>query len=94
MFVEGAATGTGLEALKSAARHGCAVTGMVSSEDRAAVVRLNGARGAINRRDPAVAACFTMVPGDAEGIAAQYVESLLAQPDFVLWSEQAVAAVA
>jgi glutathione S-transferase len=28
--------------------------------------------------------------GDAEGIAAQYVESLLAQPDFVLWSEQAL----
>lgn len=81
MFVEGAATGTGLEALKSAARHGCSVTGMVSSEDRAAVVRLNGARGAINRRDPAVAACFTMVPGDAEGIAAWEAQgdALLAQ---------------
>ncbi len=70
VFVEGAATGTGLEALKSAARHGCAVTGMVSSSDRAAVVRANGARGAINRRDPDVVNCFTPVPGDPAGIAA------------------------
>ncbi len=70
LFVEGAATGTGLEALKSAARHGCSVTGMVSSEDRAAVVRMSGARGAINRRDPAISECFTKVPGTAAGIAA------------------------
>ena len=69
MFVEGAATGTGLEALKSAARFGCAVTGMVSSEDRAHVVRANGARGAINRLDDGMRDCFTMVPGDAESIA-------------------------
>jgi acrylyl-CoA reductase (NADPH)/3-hydroxypropionyl-CoA dehydratase/3-hydroxypropionyl-CoA synthetase len=74
MFVEGAATGTGLEALKSAARHGCAVSGMVSSAARADVVRANGARGAINRRDPAMSACFRMVPGDAKGIAAWEAE--------------------
>ncbi len=70
MFVEGAATGTGLEALKSAARFGCAVTGMVSSADRAAVVRANGGRGAINRRDDDIRNCFTMVPGTAPEIAA------------------------
>ena len=69
MFVEGAATGTGLEAVKSAARHGCTVTGLVSSDDRAAVVTMNGARGAINRRADGIADCFTMVPGDADGIA-------------------------
>jgi acrylyl-CoA reductase (NADPH)/3-hydroxypropionyl-CoA dehydratase/3-hydroxypropionyl-CoA synthetase len=69
MFVEGAATGTGLEALKTAARQGCAVTGMVSSAERAAVVTDNGGRGAINRRDPAIRDCFVPVPGDAEGIA-------------------------
>jgi acrylyl-CoA reductase (NADPH)/3-hydroxypropionyl-CoA dehydratase/3-hydroxypropionyl-CoA synthetase len=70
MFVEGAATGTGLEALKTAARHGCAVTGMVSSAERAAVVRANGGRGAINRRDAGIADCFTPVPGDPAAIAA------------------------
>jgi len=81
MFVEGAATGTGLEALKSAVRHGCAVTGMVSSADRTAVVRANGGRGAINRREPDIAECFTPVPGDAEGIAAweRAGDALLAQ---------------
>ena len=69
MFVEGAATGTGLEALKSAARYGCAVTGMVSSAERANVVRANGAMGAINRRDDGIRDCFRMVPGDAGSIA-------------------------
>ncbi len=69
MFVEGAATGTGLEALKSAARHGCEVTGMVSSEERADVVRQHGARGAINRRDASIRDCFTTVPDGAEAIA-------------------------
>jgi acrylyl-CoA reductase (NADPH)/3-hydroxypropionyl-CoA dehydratase/3-hydroxypropionyl-CoA synthetase len=81
MFVEGAATGTGLEALKSAARHGCAVTGMVSSEERAVVVRQHGARGAINRTDPAIADCFTKVPGEPSAIAAWEAagEAMLAQ---------------
>ena len=76
MFVEGAATGTGLEALKSAASFGCAVTGMVSSEDRANVVRANGARGAINRVDDGMRECFTMVPGDAESIAKWEVQGV------------------
>ncbi len=70
IFVEGAATGTGLEALKSAARHGCAVTGLVSSAERAAVVQAHGAVGAINRRALDVASCFTKVPSGAANIAA------------------------
>ena len=69
MFVEGAATGTGLEALKSAARHGCSVTGMVSSPKRAEVVRLNGGRGAINRMAEGIRDCFNMVPKSTEEIA-------------------------
>jgi acrylyl-CoA reductase (NADPH)/3-hydroxypropionyl-CoA dehydratase/3-hydroxypropionyl-CoA synthetase len=64
MFVEGAATGTGLEALKSAAKNGLSVVGLVSSEERAAFVRSQGARGVINRRDPALASLFTPVSDD------------------------------
>lgn len=70
MFVEGAATGTGLEAVKSAARQGVRVTGLVSSEERAQVVRENGGVSAINRKSAQIRDCFTMVPGDPEGIAA------------------------
>ncbi|MCU0649446.1 MAG: AMP-binding protein [Gemmatimonadaceae bacterium] len=71
MFVEGAATGTGFDALRTAARQGIAVTGLVSSDARAASVRAAGARGTINRRDPVLASCFVPVPhGDAAAIAA------------------------
>ncbi len=69
MFVEGAATGTGLEALKTAVAHGVKVTGLVSSDERAQTVRSFGATGAINRRSAGIADCFTMVPGDAAAIA-------------------------
>ncbi len=51
MFVEGAATGTGLEAIKAGARNGLKGTGLVSSAERAEYVRKNGAVGAINRKD-------------------------------------------
>lgn len=64
IFIEGAATGTGLDAARSAARNGLHVTGMVSSTDRAAVVRAAGATGAINRRDPRYSGIFTRVPED------------------------------
>ena len=66
IFVEGSATGTGLDALKSAVRTGLAATGLVSSEDRADFVRSQGAAGAINRKDAALAKCFTPVPDDAD----------------------------
>lgn len=70
LFVEGAATGTGLDALKSAARTGLQVTGLVSSPERAAFVRRQGAVGALDRKDPALAALFTPVPEDPQAALA------------------------
>jgi acrylyl-CoA reductase (NADPH)/3-hydroxypropionyl-CoA dehydratase/3-hydroxypropionyl-CoA synthetase len=70
IFVEGAATGTGFEALKSAARNGLAAVGLVSSEERARFVVSNGAVGALNRRDARWAGIFTPVPESATDIAA------------------------
>ncbi len=65
IFVEGAATGTGRDALKSAIRTGLRATGLVSSDERAASVVAEGAAGAINRRDPRWAGAFVPVPEDA-----------------------------
>ena len=66
LFVEGAATGTGLDALRSSVRTGLQVTGLVSSPDRAAFITgQQGAVGAINRKDPRFAALYTTVPEDA-----------------------------
>jgi len=68
LFVEGAATGTGLEALKGATRAGLAVTGGVSSAARAAFIKTQGAVGALDRTDPRFAALYTPVPeGDVQG---------------------------
>lgn len=65
LFVEGAATGTGLDALRSAVRTGLQVTGLVSSSERAAFITdRQGAVGAINRKDPRFAALFTTIPED------------------------------
>jgi acrylyl-CoA reductase (NADPH)/3-hydroxypropionyl-CoA dehydratase/3-hydroxypropionyl-CoA synthetase len=64
LFVEGAATGTGLDALKSAQRAGLAVTGLVSSPARGEFIRSMGAVGAIDRRAEKLAALFTAVPED------------------------------
>ena len=64
IFVEGSATGTGLDALRSAVRTGLNVTGLVSSAGRAEFVRGQGAVGAIDRKDPRWAAAFTPVPED------------------------------
>ncbi|HQS68281.1 MAG: acetyl-CoA synthetase [Novosphingobium sp. 28-62-57] len=66
LFVEGAATGTGLDALRSSVRTGLQVTGLVSSPDRAAFITgQQGAVGAINRKDPRFADLYTTVPEDA-----------------------------
>ncbi|MBO9315153.1 MAG: propionyl-CoA synthase subunit Pcs, partial [Chloroflexus sp.] len=70
IFIEGAATGTGLDAARSAARNGLRVIGMVSSAERAATLISAGAHGAINRKDPSVANCFTRVPEDPAAWAA------------------------
>jgi acrylyl-CoA reductase (NADPH)/3-hydroxypropionyl-CoA dehydratase/3-hydroxypropionyl-CoA synthetase len=66
LFVEGAATGTGLDALRSSVRTGLQVTGLVSSADRAAFITgQQGAVCAINRKDPRFADLYTTVPEDA-----------------------------
>ncbi|MFZ9708170.1 MAG: AMP-binding protein [Steroidobacteraceae bacterium] len=70
IFVEGAATGTGFEALKSAARNGLTAVGLVSSAERATFIASQGASGAINRRDPQWASAFRVVPESGEAIAA------------------------
>ncbi|MEW6056450.1 MAG: AMP-binding protein [Bdellovibrionota bacterium] len=70
LFVEGAATGTGLEAVKAASRNKVNVTGLVSRDDRAQVVRENGGVGALNRKDPRFAEIFTRVPEDPKQWAA------------------------
>ena len=69
IFVEGAATGTGMEALKSAAKNGLAAVGLVSSGERAAYVRSLGAAGAIDRKDPRWSGAFVPVPAGAAQIA-------------------------
>ncbi|MCG8350825.1 MAG: enoyl-CoA hydratase-related protein, partial [Chloroflexales bacterium] len=71
IFIEGAATGTGLDASRSAARNGLYVTGMVSSPARAETLRTEGgARGVINRKDPRYAGIFTRIPADPSQWAA------------------------
>jgi len=69
LFVEGAATGTGFEALKSAARNGLQAVGLVSSAERAEFIKSQGAAGAIDRRDPRWSAAFTCVPQTPTEIA-------------------------
>ncbi|OYQ28753.1 acetyl-CoA synthetase [Sandarakinorhabdus cyanobacteriorum] len=62
IFIEGSATGTGLDALKSAKASGLQVTGLVSSPARAEFVKSKGAVGALDRTDPRFKALFTPVP--------------------------------
>jgi acrylyl-CoA reductase (NADPH)/3-hydroxypropionyl-CoA dehydratase/3-hydroxypropionyl-CoA synthetase len=65
LFVEGAATGTGLDALRSSVRTGLQVTGLVSSEERASFITgVQGATGAINRKDARFAGLYSVVPED------------------------------
>lgn len=66
IFVEGAATGTGLDALRSAVRTGLQATGLVSSNARAGFVKTQGAVGAINRTDAAWRDAYTPVPEDPD----------------------------
>jgi acrylyl-CoA reductase (NADPH)/3-hydroxypropionyl-CoA dehydratase/3-hydroxypropionyl-CoA synthetase len=71
IFIEGSATGTGLDALKTAKATGLHVTGMVSSPARADFVKERGAVGSIDRTDPRFKALFTSVPdGDKSDWAA------------------------
>ncbi len=66
IFIEGAATGTGLDAVRTAVRNDMDVIGLVSSPEREQTLRKAGARGAVNRMTPGLAHCFTRVPSDPE----------------------------
>ncbi len=66
MFVEGAATGTGLEAVNAGVRNDIKVTGLVSSEERAKYVMSLGATGVINRKKPEYSKIWTRVPREKE----------------------------
>ncbi|MEO1251807.1 MAG: AMP-binding protein [Pseudomonadota bacterium] len=66
IFVEGASTGTGLDALRSSISAGLKATGLVSTEERAEAIQGHGAVGAINRKHPDLAELFTAVPEDPE----------------------------
>uniref|UniRef100_UPI00286E7BEE enoyl-CoA hydratase-related protein n=1 Tax=Sandarakinorhabdus sp. TaxID=1916663 RepID=UPI00286E7BEE len=70
IFIEGSATGTGLDALKSAHASGLAVTGLVSSPARAEFVRIKGAVGAIDRTDARFKSLFTAIPDAPEAARA------------------------
>ena len=70
LFVEGAATGTGMETAKAAARNGLKVTGLVSSQERAESVKKLGATAAINRKDEAINNIWTRIPAEKEKWAA------------------------
>lgn len=64
LFAEGAATGTGLEAVKTAVRGGLLAAGMVSSDARAQEARAAGARIVLRRDAPELQGIFTPVPED------------------------------
>lgn len=65
LFVEGAATGTGAEAVKVGAQNGLSVCGLVSSVERERAVLNMGAKGAINRTSADISSIFTRVPEDS-----------------------------
>ena len=63
LFVEGAATGTGLDCLRSAINSGLSAVGMVSSEARGQRVQAQGG-SPVNRKDARWKDIFTAVPDD------------------------------
>ncbi len=83
LFVEGAATGTGLDCLRTALGSGLRAVGMVSSEERAERVRAQGGE-AISRKDARWADIFSPVPDDP----AQWDQWEAAGADFVAEGEK------
>jgi acrylyl-CoA reductase (NADPH)/3-hydroxypropionyl-CoA dehydratase/3-hydroxypropionyl-CoA synthetase len=65
MFVEGGATGTGWEAVRTARRNGVDATGLCSSPERAERIESAGA-GAIDRTDGPLADIWGPIPEDPE----------------------------
>jgi acrylyl-CoA reductase (NADPH)/3-hydroxypropionyl-CoA dehydratase/3-hydroxypropionyl-CoA synthetase len=90
VFVEGAAGGTGLYAVAASVLRGARVSGLVSTEDKGRLVLSRGAVAYINRKDPAVAGAFTLVPREPAARAAwtaaggKLVETVRAAHDGVL----------
>lgn len=66
VFVEGASTGTGRDAVGMAASRGLDVTGLVSSDERAERAKRVGADAAIDRTQDALAGAMRMVPNDPD----------------------------
>lgn len=66
LFVEGASTGTGRDAVVMASANGLDVTGMVSSDDRARRAREAGADATIDRTNEAFADAMRKVPNDPD----------------------------
>lgn len=67
VLVEGAAGGTGLFAVACAALRGSRVTGLVSTEQKGALVLQRGGAAYVNRKAPALAGVFTPVPPAGAG---------------------------
>ena len=65
MFVEGGATGTGYEAVRTAQRNGVSVTGLCSSPERAERIEAAGG-GAINRKSEPLADIWGPIPADPD----------------------------
>jgi acrylyl-CoA reductase (NADPH)/3-hydroxypropionyl-CoA dehydratase/3-hydroxypropionyl-CoA synthetase len=66
LFVEGASTGTGRDAVVMAAANGLDVTGMVSSDERAERAREAGAAATVDRTSEGIADAMGMVPNDPD----------------------------
>lgn len=64
LFVEGASTGTGRDAVTMGTTRDLDITGMVSSEERAERAREVGADAVVNRKAPGVVDAMGMVPHD------------------------------
>jgi len=70
VFVEGAAGGTGLYAVACAVLRAARVTGLVSTEAKGRLVLERGGAAFVNRKDPALAGAFTLVPAERPARAA------------------------
>ncbi len=66
ILIEGAATGSGLEALKIAVNHKMKAFGVVSNDQRAEFIQSCGASGYINRKLPEWGKAFCKVPEEPE----------------------------
>lgn len=66
LFVEGASTGSGRDAVQMAESRNMNITGLVSSDERGQRALDNGADGYINRKRPELVDAMRMVPNDSD----------------------------